>query len=164
RLGHPGVVPIYARGGGGSGAPCCAMRFIRGANLQVAIDSFHAANTYGRASAERSLSMRDLWNRVVSLCNTVGCAHSRGVLHRDLKPGNVMLGHYDETLVVDWGLAKPFEREAPASSAAEDVLTPSSGSGAATLGVVGTLAYMSPDQAHERPAILTPASDVFSLG
>jgi len=104
RLEHPGVVPIYTRGTDGSGAPCYAMRFIRGATLQDALDAFHAAERPGQDRAERSLALRDLLNRLVSVCNTVAYAHSRGILHRDLKPQNIMLGPYDETLVVDWGL------------------------------------------------------------
>ena len=111
RLEHPGVVPIYALGTDAAGAPCYAMRFIRGETLQDAIDAFHAAETPGRDPSERSLALRELLNRFVSICNTVAYAHSRGILHRDLKPRNVMLGKYDETLVVDWGLAKPFDRD-----------------------------------------------------
>ena len=164
RLEHPGVVPIYALGTDSGGAPCYAMRFIRGASLQDAIDGFHAAERPGRDPSERSLALRDLLNRFVSVCNTVAYAHSWGIRHRDLKPQNVMLGKYDKTLVVDWGLAKPFGRDEAAGGAGEEALTPSSGSGTPTVGVVGTLAYMSPEQAEERPAQVGPASDLFSLG
>ncbi len=164
RLEHPGVVPIYALGTDSGGAPCYAMRFIHGATLQDAIEGFHAAERSGRDRSERSFALRELLNRFVSVCNTVAYAHSRGILHRDLKPQNVMLGKYDETLVVDWGLAKPFERDEAAGGAAEEALTPSSGSGTPTVGVVGTLAYMSPEQAAERPAAVGAASDIFSLG
>ncbi len=164
RLEHPGVVPIYTRGTDDSGAPCYAMRFIRGTTLQDALNTFHAAERPGRDPAERSLALRDLLNRFVSVCNTVAYAHSRGILHRDLKPQNIMLGQYDETLVVDWGLAKPFERDKASDGAGEEALTPSSGSGTPTLGVVGTLQYMSPEQAREQPAEVGPASDLFSLG
>jgi serine/threonine-protein kinase len=162
RLEHPGVVPIYTLGCDGAGAPCYAMRFIRGRSLQKEIEAFHAAEESGRDPAERSLALRELLARFGSICNTVAYAHSRSILHRDLKPGNVMLGPYDETLVVDWGLAKPFARDDPAGSAEEEALTPSSGSGAPTVGVVGTLRYMSPEQAREQP--LDPVSDIFSLG
>ena len=100
------------------------------------------------------------------MCNAIAYAHSRGVLHRDLKPGNILLGQYGETLVVDWGLAKPLEKMA-APDAAEGPLTPSaaSGSAATAMGrVVGTPAYMSPEQAAGRLDQLGPASDVYSLG
>jgi eukaryotic-like serine/threonine-protein kinase len=169
RLEHPGVVPIYALGTDASGAPCYAMRFIRGETLQHAIDAFHAAEQPGRDPSERSLALRELLNRFVSICNTVAYAHSRGILHRDLKPRNVMLGKYDETLVLDWGLAKAFKRGDAARAVGEETLTPSSGSGedgsdTPTLGVVGTPAYMSPEQAEARWDLVGPASDVFSLG
>ena len=57
-----------------------------------------------------SLDFRQLLRRFIDVCNAVAYAHSRGVLHRDLKPGNIMLGKYGETLVVDWGLAKVIGR------------------------------------------------------
>jgi serine/threonine-protein kinase len=167
RLEHPGIVPIYGLGSDPSGAPCYAMRLIRGETLQEAIDAFHAAERPGRDPSERSLAQRDLLTRFVAVCNTVAYAHSRGILHRDLKPRNVMLGRFDETLVVDWGLAKPYERDLDsAADSDEDAVTPSSGSGSdtPTVGVVGTPAYMSPEQALARWDQVGPASDIFGLG
>ena len=169
RLEHPGVVPIYALGTDEAGSPCYAMRFVRGATLQDAIDAFHAPRNSDRKASEQSLALRELLNRFVSICNTVGYAHSRGILHRDLKPRNVMLGKFDETLVVDWGLAKPFERGESAETAGEDMLMPGpshagNGPETPTVGVVGTVAYMSPEQAEARSDLVGPASDLFSLG
>src|SRR5438270_417474 len=79
-----------------------------------------------------SLEFRKLLGRFVDVCNAIAYAHSRGVLHRDLKPGNIMLGQYGETLVVDWGLAKAgvgSETEAPARESTESLLHPASASG-----------------------------------
>src|SRR5262249_16936361 len=92
-------------------------------------------------------------------------AHSRGVLHRDLKPGNVIVGRHGETLVVDWGLAKLTGKSDPSSD--ERSLTPSSGSGGSATqsgSALGTPAYMSPEQAEGRIDRLGPRSDVYSLG
>jgi tetratricopeptide (TPR) repeat protein/tRNA A-37 threonylcarbamoyl transferase component Bud32 len=166
-LEHPGVVPVYGLGRYADGRPYYAMRFIRGDSLKEAIAAFHAAEGPGRDPGERALAFRGLLGRFVGVCNAMAYAHSRGVLHRDLKPGNVMLGKYGETLVVDWGLAKPLDRTEAEGQASEGPLLPSSGdcSSATRAGqVVGTPAFMSPEQAAGRTDQLGPASDVYSLG
>src|SRR5207244_9160351 len=91
------------------GRPFYAMRFVRGQSLHDAIQAFHRDERTGRDAGERSLGLRHLLGQFIDVCEAVGYAHARGVLHRDLKPGNVMLGKYGETLVVDWGLAKPMD-------------------------------------------------------
>ena len=100
-LEHPGIVPVYGLGQYKDGRPYYAMRFIRGDSLKEAADRFH--KTEWKDDSERTLELRKLLGRFVDVCNAIEYAHSRGVLHRDLKPGNIMLGKYGETLVVDWG-------------------------------------------------------------
>lgn len=105
RLEHPGVVPVYGLGRFTNGRPYYAMRFIDGQSYRDAIRAFHApSQAPGRP--DRGVGLRQLLTRFVAVCQTIGYAHSRGVIHRDLKPQNVMLGPFGETLVVDWGLAK----------------------------------------------------------
>ncbi len=170
RLEHPGIVPVYGLGTYDDGRPFYAMRFIRGDNLKSAIEQFHQAEAKGRDPGERTLALLKLLRRFLDVCNAIDYAHSRGVLHRDLKPGNIMLGKFGETLVVDWGLAKSVGRPeaAPASATMDDrTLVPQSGSDlrGTELGArLGTPAYMSPEQAAGRIADLGPASDVYSLG
>src|SRR5262249_36769790 len=144
-----------------------AMRLIRGDSLDEAIRRFHQAEAPGRGPAERALALRPLLRRFVDVCNAVAFAHSRGVIHRDLKPGNVMLGPYGETLVVDWGLARPQGRAEGASSSIEATLRPSEGDRRepTRMGqVVGTPSFMAPEQAEGRLDRLGPATDVYSLG
>src|SRR5262249_59901748 len=119
-LEHPGIVPVYGLGKYADGRPYYAMRFIRGDSLQEAIARFHRAEKPGRDPSERRLAFRDLLGRFVAVCQAVAYAHSRGVLHRDLKPGNVMLGKYGETLVVDWGLAKAGVQSQESGTGPED--------------------------------------------
>src|SRR5207237_7734177 len=142
-----------------AGRPYYAMRFIRGDSLQDAIRRFHEAELPGRDPGQRTLELRKLLGRFVDVCNAIAYAHSRGVLHRDLKPGNIMLGQYGETLVVDWGLAKPVGRPAGEPGSAQDALRPASASGSAPTqmgSAVGTPHYMSPEQAAGRLDALGP--------
>jgi formylglycine-generating enzyme required for sulfatase activity/tRNA A-37 threonylcarbamoyl transferase component Bud32 len=163
-LEHPGVVPVYSLGAWDDGRPYYAMRLIRGKSLEDAVRQFHE---FPCDAGERELRLRKLLRRFIDICNAVDYAHSRGVLHRDIKPANVMLGPYGETLVVDWGLAKPASQREPLSDAVELPLAPhASGNTPATRAgsVIGTPAYMSPEQAAGAVDRLGPASDVYSLG
>jgi tRNA A-37 threonylcarbamoyl transferase component Bud32 len=142
-LEHPGIVPVYGLGTYGDGRPYYAMRFIRGDSLKEAIDRFHADAVLRKLPGERSLELRKLLRRLTDVCNAIDYAHSCGVLHRDIKPGNVIVGKHGETLVVDWGLAKATGKADPGSG--ERTLRPASASGGAeTLAgsALGTPAYM----------------------
>jgi eukaryotic-like serine/threonine-protein kinase len=166
RLEHPGLVPVYGLGQDSENRPCYAMRFICGETLEEAINRFHELDRPGRPPGERSLALRELLGRFVAVCKTVAYAHSRGILHRDLKPRNIMLGKYGETLVVDWGLAKIINRDDSTRSGGEEMLAPASGSdgsGTHTGAVMGTPDYMSPEQADGQKDV-GPASDIYSLG
>src|SRR5262249_2666427 len=102
KLEHPGIIPVYGLGQDASGRPFYAMRFIEGDSLGQAIAAFHTDEALQKDPARREARLRELLRRFTDVCNAVAYAHSRGVLHRDLKPGNIMLGPYGETLVVDW--------------------------------------------------------------
>jgi serine/threonine-protein kinase len=166
-LEHPGIVPVYGLGTYDGGRPYYAMRFVKGDSLKEAIEAFHSDEGLRSDVSRRSLATRALLRRFVDVCNAIEYAHSRGVLHRDIKPGNVIVGRHGETLVVDWGLAKPLGCVEPPATAGERPLTLSSASGSAeTLpgSALGTPAYMSPEQATGDLEHLGPQSDVYSLG
>src|SRR5262249_35924729 len=115
----------------------------------------------------RSLGLRQLLRRFTDVCNTIAFAHSRNVLHRDIKPDNVILGRYGETLVVDWGLVKSIGRVESGTEAGNQTPPPCPGPRCAeTLPgyPLGTPAYMSPEQAEGRPDRLGPRTDVYGLG
>jgi serine/threonine-protein kinase len=166
-LEHPGIVPVYGLGCHADGRPYYAMRFIRGDSLKAAVDRFHSDPALESDPGRRSLELRKLLRRFTDVCNAIAYAHSRGVLHRDIKPGNIILGKHGETLVVDWGLAKATGRVEPGSESGERTLRPSSTSGSSeTLpgSALGTPAYMSPEQAEGDLDHLGSRSDVYSLG
>jgi serine/threonine-protein kinase len=171
-LEHPGIVPVYGLGTRPDGRPYYAMRFIRGESLDDAIGKFHDGRP-DRTEGQRALELRNLLTRFVALCNTIEYAHSQGILHRDIKPENVMLGPYGETLVVDWGLARPLAAAAEFDSVEVETggTTDESISSAKTIQrptqmgtVVGTPQFMSPEQATGRLDLMSPASDIYSLG
>jgi serine/threonine protein kinase/tetratricopeptide (TPR) repeat protein len=164
-LEHPGIVPVYGLGQYADGRPFYAMRFIKGDSLKEAVKRFHARVT--SPADYDSVEFRVLLGRFIDVCQAIAYAHSRRVLHRDLKPGNIMLGKYGETLVVDWGLAKVLGHDSSHEASDEHSFHPKSGSGSeATIRGrgFGTPGFMSPEQAEGRIDELGPASDVYSLG
>ena len=168
KLEHPGIIPIYGLGHDLAGRPFYAMRFIRGDSLADAINRYHDPAGPFLDPTRRSLQLRELLGRFLDVCDALAYAHSRGVLHRDLKPGNIMLGPFGETLVVDWGLALPLDHipeghestHSPVKSTKADSGSLPREQGAA----VGTPAYMSPEQAEGAIEKLGPRSDVYGLG
>ena len=162
QLEHPGIVPIYEVGRQPDNqAPFYTMRFVRGRTLAEAAASFHKRKARGEAGP---LEQRELLTAFVGVCNAVAYAHSRGVLHRDLKPQNVVLGGYGEVIVLDWGLARLMDQ--PDEEAEVPVALPKNQEGDATVQgqVLGTPAYMAPEQAEGRLDRLGVATDVYGLG
>jgi tetratricopeptide (TPR) repeat protein len=162
QLEHPGTVPIYELGRRPDDQqPFYTMRFVRGRTLAEAVASYHRRRASGEAGP---LELRELLTALVGVCNAVAYAHSRGVLHRDLKPQNVVLGDYGEVIVLDWGLARVTGQ--PDDAAAAPLELPAAGERDGTVQgqVLGTPAYMAPEQAEGRLDLLGPASDVYGLG
>lgn len=168
-LEHPGIVPVYGLGHFPDGRPFYAMRFIRGQSLLDAVKAFHAQTTESAEAFIGNRDFRDMLNRLIDVCNAIQYAHDRKVLHRDLKPGNIMLGNYGETLVVDWGLAKAVGSDSSQEilELGEQPIVPASGSGSAPTrmgSAIGTPQYMPPEQASGNLEQLGPPSDIYSLG
>ncbi len=166
-LEHPGIVPVYGLGRHADGRPYYAMRFVQGNTLQEAIAQFHGAGSPRRDPGERTLALRQLLRGLIDVCNALAYAHSRGVLHRDLKPANILLGPFGETLIVDWGLAKPMAGPDLAGSKSVAALRPSLAGDLAltqTGSALGSPGFMSPEQAAGQVDRVGPPSDVYSLG
>lgn len=173
RLDHPGIVSIHAHGNDDRGVPFYTMRFVDGHSMASQIHSFHQQNP--NLSSQTFLR---LLRHFVDVCQTVAFAHSRNVIHRDIKPDNIVTGSYGETYVIDWGLARIFDNYEKADSASDssmevensiEINVGDSGHESADptrltqLGnSIGTPAFMSPEQA--RGENVTPASDTFNLG
>jgi tetratricopeptide (TPR) repeat protein/tRNA A-37 threonylcarbamoyl transferase component Bud32 len=162
QLEHPGIVPVYEVGRQTEDhAPFYTMRFVRGRTLSEAAKTYHARRSRGEAGP---LELRDLQTAVIGVCNAIAYAHSRGVLHRDLKPQNAILGDYGEVIVLDWGLAKVIgEAEGDALPVAVET-DDDTGSRTVAGQVLGTPAYMAPEQAEGRLDLLDARTDVYGLG
>jgi serine/threonine protein kinase len=150
-LDHPNIVPVHDLGLADDGDIYFTMKRAAGTALDRTLDRLRA----GDAEAAAALPLPRRLRLFDQLCHAIEFAHARGVLHRDLKPGNVVLGEHGEVLVIDWGLATPLP------GPRGDRLRAAMPSGLADLSA-GTPLYMSPEQARGEP--LDERSDVFTLG
>ena len=173
QLDHPAIVPVHEMGVDGGGRVYFAMKLVRGETLRWVISRVH-----DRSDAEWTLT------RAISLllrvCEAMRYAHAKGVIHRDLKPTNVMVGRFDEVYVMDWGLARVIGRADSHDLRWKNPPTPATGhlrsmrqevaeagdSPLLTMDglVVGTPSYMPLEQAEGRVDDIDPRSDVYSLG
>jgi tetratricopeptide (TPR) repeat protein len=136
RLAHPGIVPIYGMGQLADGRPWFTMRLVEGETL--------ASLLHARTSpAERQQQLLEIFART---CETVAFAHARGVVHGDLKPGNVMVGSHGQVQVVDWGFSRLLDEPAVLRRG------------------IGTPAFMAPEQAARGAETIDTRTDVFGLG
>ena len=159
RLEHPGIVPVHDVGQLPDGRVFYAMKLVRGGRL----DEYAAGD----------VSLKDRLRKFQAACEAVAFAHNHGVIHRDLKPQNIMIGSFGEVLVLDWGVAKVMSTSHPSVdlSEADTLLLPPPNVHAVTEErntaqgtIIGTPNYMSPEQARGEINKLDERSDVYSLG
>jgi WD40 repeat protein/serine/threonine protein kinase len=169
QLQHPGILPVYelvsgradAEGESGEEMPFYTMRFVNGRTLSDAARDYHAKRA---ARTAGPLDLAVLLGAFVSACHTVAYAHSRGIIHRDLKGQNVELGEFGEVIVLDWGFAKLLNdaEEVCGQVPMPDPAAPAEHTQAGQ--VLGTPAYMAPEQAAGRLDLIDCRTDVYGLG
>ena len=164
QLQHPNIVPVYEIGLDDQGEVFYTMKFVRGTTLDEVLRDLRL----GKEDAIKKYSLPALLIIFQKICDAVAYAHSMGVVHRDLKPDNVMLGEYGEVLVMDWGLAKKI-----AHGMADEHLgdtkpepPPPDLRGFQTLNglIVGTPPYIAPEAARGELEKIDPRSDIYVLG
>ena len=149
RLEHPNIVPVYDLATGSAGEPLIVMRRIDGVPWSELIADPEGARI--RFGAEDPLE----WHLrvLMTVCNAVHFAHSRGLLHLDIKPANVMLGQFGEVYLLDWGIAVSLRPDEQRVLRAVDVKE-----------ILGTPSYMAPELLCGEGARLGPWTDVALLG
>jgi tetratricopeptide (TPR) repeat protein len=163
QLEHPGIVPVHDLGVDEGGRPFYVMSFVRGRTLNEVIDEYHAGGNL--TGEQRQVQFARLLEIFVQVCQAVAYAHHRGVVHRDLKPDNIMLGPFGEALVLDWGMAKVCSQPEAAREAGPVHLSRGSGSAATQHGLImGSPSYMPPEMAQGHAADADDRTDVYLLG
>lgn len=146
QLDHPGVVPVHDFGiSDDDGRAYFTMKLVRGEPLSILIAAHQRFGLAGRP-------LERLLGAFVRVCEAIAFAHTRGVVHCDLKPDNILIGSHGQVYVMDWGLALVLEGGRPS----ERVIRKRE--------VAGTPAYMAPEQAHADVAAIGPRTDVYGLG
>ena len=169
QLEHPSIVPVYDVGQDSEGATYLTMKRVRGETLEAVLDLLRGEAVDGGPLPR--YSRHKLLTAFGNACLAVNYAHASGVVHRDLKPGNIMLGYFGEVYVLDWGLAKigSDERSAPASVATPPmtppmVSTPDAINATEHGSILGTPGFMAPEQCAGDVASIDERADVYALG
>ena len=160
-LEHPNIVPVHELGVDGDGYVFYTMKLVKGETLGDVL----ARIKRGDEATIRRYPLSALLNIFQKVCDAVAFAHSRDVLHRDLKPDNIMIGEYGEVLVMDWGLAKIVERKLPRGREGPLLGTdPPDGPRTLPGVVMGTPQYMAPEQAEGNIHQIDQRTDIYALG
>jgi serine/threonine-protein kinase len=161
QLEHPAIVPVYDLARGQDGHQFFTMKRVRGQTLEDVLGLLRK----GDAKAEREFTRHMVLSAFTRVCLAVDFAHDRGIIHRDLKPANLMFGRFGEVYVLDWGLAKRVEKdELSADEWPGGKISIASGTFTAAGQVVGTPAYMAPEQIQGQGENVGPPADVYALG
>jgi serine/threonine protein kinase/formylglycine-generating enzyme required for sulfatase activity len=174
QLQHPGIPAVHQVGRLEDGRPFLAMKLIKGKTLEAIFKARSDAEDDSALGAQRSAADRGRLLAIFeAVCQAVGYAHAHRVIHRDLKPANIMVGAFGEVQVMDWGLAKVLGEETPATMEAltaetrawtQVSVTPEVGSYTQAGSLVGTPAYVAPEQAVGQLERVNERSDAFGLG
>jgi len=151
RLEHPGIVPVHEAGRWPDGTPFYAMKLVSGEPLSELI-----------ACCQTADDRRALIPNLAAVAEAIAYAHEQRIIHRDLKPSNVIVGRFGESVVIDWGLAKDLTDEIGDAPADGPFRTTSVEALTQTGAVLGTPAYMAPEQARGKP--VDERADVYALG
>ena len=154
RLEHPAIAPVHELWEDADGQPCFAMKQLAGVTLADVIAQLAA----GAPQIAQKFPRQRLLRAFVDVCLAIEFAHTRGVVHRDLKPGNIMLGDFGEVYVLDWGIARVDDEVSPAGGGA----VPADG-GTAAGAMMGTPGYMPPEQIRGETD-LDERADIYALG
>ena len=156
QLDHPSIVPIYGLERDPEGRLSYAMKFVKGRTLKEYIDDTREVLEKGE-KLDEDHTLKARVETFLPVLNAMDYAHKRGVLHRDLKPDNIMVGAFGEVLVMDWGIARPIGKR-------ERVTQGDSVEKTRVGALIGTPSYMSPEQAQGNTEELEATSDQYSLG
>ncbi len=171
QLQHPNIVPVYEIALDEQDEVFYTMKYVKGITLDDVLKGLRV----GAPAMVKEYSLTALLDIFQKICDGVAYAHSMGVVHRDLKPDNIMIGEYGEVLVMDWGLAKRMSSglhdehlsdAAPRDAGARDEMPPAGLREFQTLNglIVGTPPYISPEAARGELDAITPQSDIYVLG